>query len=136
MPHELNEKLVIALSSRALFDLDESHKIYEADGIEAYAQHQIANEENILLPGIAFHLVKKLLALKDHKEHPLVEVILLSRNSSDTGLRIFNSIQHYGLSITRAAFTNGESPYRYIKAYGAHLFLSNFCIDDLDDRMR
>jgi 5'-nucleotidase len=115
-------KLIIAISSRALFDLDESNKVYEEQGVTAYAQYQITHENEVLLPGVAFSLVKKLLNLNQEKKQ--VEIILLSRNSADTGLRIFNSIQHYKLDIIRAAFTNGEPPYRYINAFGAHLFLS------------
>ena len=117
--------LVIAISSRALFDLDESHTLYEKHGVKEYAQYQIKHENKILQSGTAFSLVKKFLALKDPKtQHPLVDVILLSRNSADTGLRIFNSIQKHGLPITRAVFTNGENPYKYIQAFGANLFLS------------
>lgn len=125
MSKTLGEKLVIAISSRALFDLDESHNIYEKQGVEAYSQFQIENEERVLEPGPAFSLVKKLLAL-NHKtpDSPLVEVVLLSRNSADTGLRIFNSIKHYQLDISRAAFTSGRSPYAYVSAFSSHLFLS------------
>ncbi len=118
-------KLVVAISSRALFDLDESHQIYVTEGIEAYCHYQIEHEEDVLKPGVAFPLVKKLLFLNellDEKGH--VEVILLSRNSADTGLRVFNSIEHHGLEITRAAFTGGENPFSYVSAMGAHLFLS------------
>lgn len=118
-------RLVVAISSRALFNLDESHKVFESEGIDAYCDYQITNEDKILEPGVAFPLVRKLLALnKDFAGAAEVEVILLSRNSADTGLRIFNSIQHHNLSITRAAFTGGSSTYRYAKAMGAHLFLS------------
>lgn len=121
----LEKKLIIGIASRALFDLSESHTIYEEEGIEAYSKYQIEHENKSLTPGIAYPLVQKLLALKDPETNTsLVEVILLSRNSADTGLRVFNSIQHHALSITRAAFTNGESPYHYIKAFGADLFLS------------
>src|SRR5690606_4814006 len=74
--------------------------------------------------GVAFSLTRKLLALNDDQDVTRVEVILLSRNSADTGLRVFNSIEHYGLGITRAAFTNGSSPWRYVPPFGAHLFLS------------
>ncbi|MEE9396318.1 MAG: 5'-nucleotidase [Methylococcales bacterium] len=120
-----DKKLVIAISSRALFDLDESHRIFEKSGKEAFCRYQIEHEEEVLKPGVAFSLVKKLLALNEvTTAGSLVEVILLSRNSADTGLRIFNSIQHHQLSITRAAFTSGETPYGYIPAFGAHLFLS------------
>lgn len=116
-------KLIVAIASRALFDLDESHQIFEAQGAEAYARYQIEHEEVPLSPGVAFPLVCKLLALNRDGQRR-VEVTLISRNSADTGLRIFNSIRHHGLDITRAAFTRGESPYRYIEAFGAHLFLS------------
>jgi len=121
----VSEKLVVAISSRALFDLGESHAIFEQQGLATYADYQVARENEFLQPGVAFPLVKKLLALnEDAVEHPGVEVILLSRNSADTGLRIFNTIEHYGLKIERAAFTNGVSPYRYMAAYGANLLLS------------
>ena len=119
------EKLVVAVSSRALFDLDESHAIFENEGVDAYCRHQVEHEDVPLLPGVAFSLVKKLLALNERDlNNPRVEVILLSRNSADTGLRIFNSIQHHQLDIGRAAFTRGESTHPYISAFGAHLFLS------------
>jgi 5'-nucleotidase len=119
------EKLVVAVSSRALFDLDESHVLFEKEGVEAYCRHQVEHEDVPLDPGVAFSLVKKLLALNERDpENPRVEVILLSRNSADTGLRIFNSIQHHQLAIGRAAFTRGESTHPYISAFGAHLFLS------------
>jgi 5'-nucleotidase len=120
-----NEKLVIAISSRALFDLTESHLVYERDGVEAYCNYQVANEDKPLAPGIAFNMVKKLLALNTQKpEHPQVEVILLSRNSADTGLRVFNSIKHHELDVSRAAFTGGRSTNAYVTAFDAHLFLS------------
>lgn len=117
--------LVVAISSRALFDLDESHHIYELEGTEAYCQYQIANEDVPLAPGGAFNLVRKLLALNDNNpKTPRVEIILLSRNSADTGLRVFNSIQHHQLKISRAVFTSGSSPYRYVAPFSASLFLS------------
>jgi 5'-nucleotidase len=119
------EKLVIAISSRALFNLDEAHGVFESEGLEAYSRYQIENEHVPLEPGSAFAVVKKLLRLNDRLPEPLaVEVVLLSRNSADTGLRVFNSIEHYGLAITRAAFCGGEPPWRYINAFGCHLFLS------------
>lgn len=126
MPVELTDKLVIAISSRALFNLDASHQVYESQGLEAYSDYQIAREEEPLEPGEAFPLVQKLLRLNDRLgANGGVEVVLLSRNSADTGLRVFNSIQHYGLDISRAAFCGGESPWRYIQAFGCHLFLSS-----------
>jgi 5'-nucleotidase len=118
-------RLVVAISSRALFDLDESHRIFIEKGIAAYCQYQIENEDVPLEPGVAFPLVRKLLALNDTLSGKAsVEVILLSRNSADTGLRIFNSIAHHGLTITRAAFSGGQDPFGYVSAMGAQLFLS------------
>jgi 5'-nucleotidase len=120
----------VAISSRALFDMGESHEVFRSQGLKAYADYQISHENEYLRPGVAFPLAKKLLALNERGgahsgvDHPGVEVILLSRNSADTGLRIFNTIEHYGLKIERAAFTNGVSPYRYMSAYGANLLLS------------
>src|SRR5690606_19357566 len=99
-------KLVVAISSRALFDLDESHQVFQNEGLAAYSQYQIDHEDDVLAPGDAFQMVKKLLRINDLLgAEPRVEVILLSRNSADTGLRVFNSIKHYGLNITRAAFS-------------------------------
>ena len=122
--------LIVAISSRALFDLDESHSVFETKGLAAYAEYQISRENDFLKPGEAFQLVKKLLALNaDKVNHQLVEVILVSRNSADSGLRIFNSIEHHGLDIQRAVFTNGESPFRYMKAIGTDLFLSGHADD-------
>jgi 5'-nucleotidase len=119
--------LTVAISSRALFDLEDSHQLFEAQGIDVYAEHQRSREDDILEPGIAFPLVRKLLALNEGSpppDAPRVEVILLSRNSSDTGLRVFNSIQHHGLAISRATFTSGAPTWPYIKPFGAQLFLS------------
>ena len=127
----LTGKLVVAISSRALFDLSESHRIYTELGVDAYHRYQIEHEDELLLPGPAFTLVQKLLRLNT-PEKQYVEVILLSRNSADTGLRVFNAIKHYGLDISRAAFTKGEPTSRYVPAFGAHLFLSA----DTDDVRR
>jgi 5'-nucleotidase len=125
MPVSFDGKLVVAISSRALFDLQESNRVFEEEGVEAYHRYQLARENEILAPGIALPLVKKLLALNAlPPARPRVEVILLSRNTAETGLRIMNSIQHYGFDITRAAFTGGESTYPYVPAFDAHLFLS------------
>jgi len=123
---ELNgPKLVIAISSTALFDMRESHEIYESQGVAAYSKYQREHEDDILEPGEAFPLVTKLLRINEKLGgEPRVEVILLSRNSADTGLRVFNSIAHHGLNITRAAFSGGNSPYRYVSAFACHLFLS------------
>jgi 5'-nucleotidase len=121
----LSNKLVIAISSRALFNLDDSHQVYREQGLAAYQQYQIEHEEQVLEPGEAFPLVEKLLRLNTRLGgQQQVDVILLSRNSADTGLRVFNSIQHYQLPICRAAFCGGHSPYRYVSAFGCQLFLS------------
>ena len=126
----LSDKLVIAISSRVLFDLSESHEIFQSEGLEAYSRYQIEHEDEALKPGEAFPLVQKLLRINDKLPGDTrVEVILLSRNSADTGLRIFNSIQHHGLDISRAAFCGGSSPYRYVSAFGCDLFLSTHAED-------
>ncbi len=123
-------KLVIAISSTALFDMRASHTIYEKEGVKAYAAYQRDHEDDLLEPGEAFPLVAKLLRINEKLGgSPKVEVILLSRNSADTGLRIFNSIKHYGLQITRAAFSGGNSPYRYVSAFACNLFLSTHADD-------
>ena len=120
------EKMVVAISSRALFDMEKSHQIYLDEGVNAYHEYQLQHENESLNPGAAFPLVKKLLKLNELKEpRERVEVILLSRNSADTGLRVFNAIQDHNLAITRAAFTNGNSPFRYVEPFGADVFLSN-----------
>ena len=122
----LEHKLVIAISSRALFDLSASHRVYEEEGLAAYSAYQVTREEEPLEPGEAFPLVEKMLRIDQRLGGERgVEVVLLSRNSADTGLRVFNSIQHYGLAISRAAFCGGASPWRYIRAFGCQLFLSS-----------
>ncbi len=123
------DKLIVAISSRALFDLEASHAVYLSGGVEAYRQYQIDHEDELLLPGEAYHLTEKLLNLNALLGRERVEVVLVSRNSADTGLRVFNSIQHYGLGITRAAFVGGRSPYPYLAAFGCHLFLSTHAED-------
>lgn len=126
-----SDRLVVAISSRALFDLSESHHIFTEQGAQAYHQYQVEHENEVLKPGVAFALTQKLLALNS-SDHRHVEVILLSRNSAETGLRVFNSINHYNLDISRAAFTRGAPTSRYVAAFGAHLFLSA----DADDVRR
>ncbi len=122
---EFTDKLVIAISSRALFDLEESHRVFTEDGVDAYSRYQIEHENERLREGVAFSLVKKLLALNSMTPaRERVEVVLTSRNSADTGLRVFNSIQHFGINITRAVFSGGESPFRYVQTLGTNLFLS------------
>lgn len=125
MPVSFEGKLVIAISSRALFDLEEGHRVFTEQGTEAYCRYQVEHEKDVLAPGMAFPLVKKLLALNTQAPvRERVEVILISRNSADTGLRVLNSVRHHGFNITRAVFAGGESPFPYIQPFGAHLFLS------------
>ena len=119
-------RLVVAVSSRALFDLQQSHGIFETLGVDAYRKHQIQHEREKLAPGGAFDFIRKLMAVdrRIKAQGGIIEVVLLSRNSSDTGLRIFNSIRQHKLEISRAAFCGGETPHRYAKALGVDLFLS------------
>ena len=124
MKPEISKKLTIGISSMALFDLIESNKVFELEGTKAYCEYQIEREDEHLEPGVAYPLVKKLLSLNSCLPESLVEVILLSRNSADTGLRVFNSIHAHKLDITRAAFTSGETPFGYISAFEVDLFLS------------
>lgn len=121
--------LTIGISSTALFDLSVSNEIYQQQGLEEYRRYQISNEDNLLEPGDGFYLVEKMLNINKIFNEPRVEILLLSRNSADTGLRVFNSIRAHGLDITRAAFCGGESPYRYIRAFDCDLFLSTYADD-------
>jgi 5'-nucleotidase len=124
MAYPIERKLVIAVASSALFDLSESHDIYTEKGIEAYRKFQETNIDKCFPKGVAFPFIKRLLSLNKVFEQEPVEVVLLSRNSPETGLRAFRSIKEYGLNITRAAFFSGESPYEYLPAYNVSLFLS------------
>jgi 5'-nucleotidase len=117
-------RLIVAVSSRALFALEESHRVYADQGEEKYAEYQIAHEDDVLEPGVAFSMVRKLLALNTPEFPDQVEVVLASRNSADTGLRVFHSIEAHNLAIRRAAFTRGRAPWRYLKDFSTHLFLS------------
>lgn len=122
--YDLASVLVVGISSRALFDLEASNAIFENDGLEAYRTYQLERETEPLGKGTAFHLVEALLRLNARAGKRVVEVIVMSRNSPDTGLRVFNSIAHYGLGITRAAFSGGEMLSPYLNAFKVDLFLS------------
>lgn len=125
MPYPIEQKLVVGVASSALFDLTVSDDIYKTEGVEAYRQHQEQNLDEPFPKGVAFPFIRRFLSI--NKAFPAqlpVEVVLLSRNSPETGLRVFRSIDHYGLDITRAAFMSGRSPYEYIPAFNASLFLS------------
>ena len=116
--------LTVAISSQALFDLHKSDAVYRKQGLEAYRRYQIEHENITLQPGRGFAFVTKLLRINTLLDAHRVDVILLSRNSADTGLRVFKSIADHDLDIRRAAFSCGTSPYRYAKAFGCDLFLS------------
>jgi 5'-nucleotidase len=125
VPVSLTDRLVVAVASSALFDLAESDRVFRDQGEEPYRQHQREHENDVLSPGAAFPMIRRLLALNgDSPADGVVEVVLLSRNDPDTGLRVFNSIEHYRLAISRAAFVKGRDPYPYMPAFNASLFLS------------
>lgn len=123
MPLELDDKLVIGVSSRALFDLETENIIFEKEGLETYSQYQIDHENDILSPGTAFPLIKALQKLNADGRY-LTEILIMSKNSADTSLRIFNSIDHYKLDISRAALVGGASISPYLNAFKTDLFLS------------
>jgi 5'-nucleotidase len=125
MAYPIERKLVIAVASSALFDLSESHDMFVKNGPKAYKEFQEANLNKVLNKGVAFPFIRRFLNINKRfpKQMP-VEVVLLSRNSAITGKRVFRSIAHYELDISRAAFMEGNSPYEYIPAFNASLFLS------------
>jgi len=125
VPYDLTKRLVVGLSSSALFDLQKSDDIFRTQGEELYRDYQRKNQDSPLGKGVAFPFIRRLLKLNELRpSDPPVEVILLSRNDPDTGLRVMNSIEHYGLPMTRAVFLQGQSPYIYIPAFDIELFLS------------
>jgi 5'-nucleotidase len=115
-------QLVVAISSRALFDFEEENRLFETSDDRAYMQMQLARVDDSAKPGVAFSLVTKLLAF--NATTPLVEVVILSRNDPVSGMRVFRSAQHYQLPIKRGVFTRGRSPWRYLQPLNANLFLS------------
>jgi 5'-nucleotidase len=124
MPYQLNDKLVIGISSRALFDLEYENSIYTEKGLEEYIKYEIKHENEILKPGTAFSLIRALMNLNSKFNSNIIEVIVMSRNSPETGLRVFNSIDQLELGICRAGFTGGESIAKYLTAFDVDLFLS------------
>lgn len=125
MAYPIEQKLVIAVASSALFKLDEADAVFRKQGVSAYRQYQRQHENDLLEPGVAFPFIRHFLELNQvFPGLQPAEVVLLSRNDSDTGMRVFHSIEHYALGIVRAAFTRGNSPFRYIPAYNVSLFLS------------
>jgi len=125
MPYPIERKLVVAVSSSALFDLSESHAVFVDQGPKAYKKFQEDKLDKVLEKGVAFPFIKRFLKINQRFPEKLpVEVVLLSRNSAATGKRVFRSIKHYNLDISRAAFMEGKSPFEYIPAFNASLFLS------------
>jgi 5'-nucleotidase len=124
MSTSLAGRLVVAISSRALFDFEEENRLFEGGDDRAYMQLQLQRVEQPARPGVAFSLVNKLLAFNDEAQAPHVEVVILSRNDPVSGMRVFRSAQHYGLTIERGVFTRGQSPWRYLRPLHANLFLS------------
>jgi len=129
MPVDFSDILVIGVSSRALFDLEEENAVFEKEGIEGYRKHQQEREDEPLKPGTAFVLVKSLLELNNQADKRIVEVVVMSRNSPETGVRMLNSINKQNLDITRVALSGGEPLAPYIDSYDIDLFLSK---DDKD----
>jgi 5'-nucleotidase len=126
MAYPIDKKLVVGVSSNALFDLQKEDQIFRDKGIKEYRKFQIDNKDQIIKKGFAFPFVERFLKINQvYAEQLPVEVVILSKNSPETGVRIMNSIKEYGLDITRGAFTSGESPYKYIPAYNISLFLSS-----------
>lgn len=123
MPASLTGRLVVAISSRALFDFEEENRLFEGVDDRAYMKLQLDKVDEPAKPGVAFSLVRKLLAFNT-PDHARVEVVILSRNDPVSGMRVFRSAKHYGLPIERGVFTRGQSPWRYLKPLQAHLFLS------------
>ncbi len=123
MPATLDGQLVVAISSRALFDFEEENRVFEAADDRAYMQLQLQRVDRPARPGVAFSLVNKLLAFNGN-EGPRVEVVILSRNDPVSGMRVFRSAQHFGLPIQRGVFTRGQPPWRYLRPLAANLFLS------------
>lgn len=127
MARELTDKMVIGVSSRALFDMSVENRIFETEGVEAYCRYQVEHETEVLKPGPGFELIRSLLTLNQLRPgRELVEVIIMSRNSPDTSLRVFNAIEHYGLPITRAVLVSGASLAPYLNAFRTDLFLSAY----------
>ncbi len=124
MAYDLTDKLVIAISSRALFDLEIENNIFDANGLQAYYDYQLKHEDTPLELGTAYKFVKNFLAINKKFDDKLIEVIILSRNNAATGLRIGRSLEHYKLPIERSGWTSGTPVARYLEAFKVDLFLS------------
>lgn len=124
MTEPTNSPLIIAISSRALFNFEEENRIFEKENDRAYMKLQLSKLTEAAAPGVAFPLVKKLMALNEASRPPQVEVVILSRNDPVSGLRAFRTAKHYQLNIEKGVFTRGRSPWHYLIPLNAHLFLS------------
>jgi 5'-nucleotidase len=134
MATNLNGQLVVAISSRALFDFEQENEVFEQGDDRAYMDLQLSKLDEPAKPGVAFSLVKKLLAFNTEAGDNVapikrVEVVILSRNDPVSGMRVFRSAQHYGLAVQRGTFTRGQPPWRYLKPLHANLFLSTHLSD-------
>lgn len=125
MSGSLKDRLVVGVSTRALFDLEAANQVFEKAGLPAYRAYQLAHERDPLAPGTAFPLVRDLLAINDRSpDGPLIEVVLLSRNHADSAMRVFNSIEELRLNITRGVFRGGRDPWPFLDTFECELFLS------------
>ena len=124
MSVDFSKILVVGVSSRSLFNLEEEEQIFRDKNIRGFRKYQLANEDKLLEKGTAFPLVQALLKLNNHVDKPIVEVVVMSRNSPETGVRVLKAIEHYNLPITRGAFSGGEPLSPFIDAFDVDLFLS------------
>ena len=137
MAYDIENRLVVGLASSALFDLTDSDEVFRQQGEQEYRVYQRQHQDTPLAPGVAFPFVRRLLSLNElSPDNPLVEVVLLSHNDPDTGLRVFKSIEHHGLDITRAVFLQGKNPYQYIPAFNISLFLTALELCRLNQTLR
>ena len=129
MAYDLTQKLVIAISSRALFDLEEENALFDKEGLESYYKYQIEHLNDPLQRGSGFRFVQNLLAINKNFDNKLIEVIILSRNNAATGLRIGRSLEYYDLDIERTGWTAGRAVSHYLEAFKVDLFLSAYAPD-------
>ena len=121
---DFSEILVVGVSSRALFDLEQENEVFDKEGIEGFRKYQLEHENELLQKGTAFPLIESLLKLNSHAEKQIVEVVVMSRNSPETGVRVLKAIKHYNLTLTRLAFSGGEALAPFLDAFDVDLFLS------------
>jgi 5'-nucleotidase len=121
---DFSEILVVGVSSRALFDLEMENDVFDKEGIEGFRKYQLEHENEILKQGTAFPLIQSLLQLNKIAKKPIIEVVVMSRNSPETGVRVLKAIKHYNLPLTRWAFSGGEPLSPFLDAFDVDLFLS------------